>query len=53
MSPSLWYDNHAMFDMAKTYIATHKSQNANVFYAVGAREASSQHDMVGDMRAWI
>lgn len=52
VSPSLWYDNRMMFDMAKTYIATHKSLNVNVFYAVGALEANSQHNMVGDMRAW-
>jgi hypothetical protein len=52
VSPSLWYDNRAMFGMAKNYLSAHKSLNAHVFYAAGALEAYSQHDMVADMRAW-
>lgn len=52
VSPSLWYDNKMMFDVAKSYIASHKSLAANVFYAVGSFEAQSNHDMVGDLQAW-
>ena len=52
VSPSLWYDNRAMFGMAKNYIATHKSLAAKVFYAVGAREGNAEQQMVPDLRAW-
>ena len=52
VSPSLWYDDRMMFGLAKTYIAAHRSLPANVFYAVGSFEASSDHAMVDDLRAW-
>ncbi|HEY1629876.1 MAG TPA: alpha/beta hydrolase-fold protein [Rhizomicrobium sp.] len=52
VSPSLWYDDRRMFGLATAYIAAHKALSAHVFYAIGALEASSDHAMVDDLRAW-
>jgi predicted alpha/beta superfamily hydrolase len=52
VSPSLWYGDRMMFGLARQYIAAHKSLPANAFYAVGSLEASSDHAMVDDLRAW-
>jgi uncharacterized protein len=38
VSPSLWYDNRMIFDVAKRYIAMHRSLPVKVFWSVGGEE---------------
>ncbi|MEO6920726.1 MAG: alpha/beta hydrolase-fold protein [Collimonas sp.] len=61
-SPSLWYDKGVMFDMERSYAASHKDMPAQVFMLVGAFEAvnpndpnpryNKEFDMVKDMHTF-
>ncbi|PFH11664.1 hypothetical protein BCF11_4119 [Collimonas sp. PA-H2] len=59
-SPSLWYDKRVMFDMERSYAASHKDMPAQVFMLIGSFETvkskdrnpryNKENDMVKDMR---
>ena len=51
-SPSLWYDNKAIFRLEAEYAKTHKSMPANVYMYVGDSEDNPVHSMVRDARAY-
>lgn len=53
VSPSLWYDDHLMFDVERRYAAAHAGLPARIFFTVGAREVNAQRDMVADLRRFV
>lgn len=53
VSPSLWYDDHVMFDVERRYAARHARLPASVFFTVGIREVNSQRDMVSDLQEFV
>lgn len=53
VSPSLWYDDHLMFDVEGRYAASHTRLPARMFFTVGAREVNAQRDMVSDLRRFV
>lgn len=50
VSPSLWYDGHLMFRIAKEFAATHAELPAKLYLTVGSREFSSQGSMITDLQ---
>jgi predicted alpha/beta superfamily hydrolase len=55
VSPSLWYDNHAMLRLEKKSILAAKDLNARAFFAVGGLETRShgEKEMVGDLNTFV
>jgi predicted alpha/beta superfamily hydrolase len=53
VSPSLWYDDHLMFDVEAQYAAGHTRLPTRIFFTVGAREVNAQRDMVADLRRFV
>lgn len=54
-SPSYWYDNKVIFDLATKQAKQIKTINANVFIAIGERETKaleSNYEMVDDAKAF-
>jgi predicted alpha/beta superfamily hydrolase len=55
-SPSLWYDDRAMFKAETAYAAGHKTLKARIYLATGAlerpRPGGDAEDMVGDQQAF-
>lgn len=51
-SPSLWYDNKAMFKLEEAYYQKHKSLPAKVAMFVGSKENNNYHTMVDDLLAF-
>jgi len=55
-SPSLWYDDRAMFRAEAAYAADHKDLKARIYLATGElerpRPGSDAEDMVGDQQAF-
>jgi len=59
-SPSLWYDKRVMFDMERSYAASHKDMPAQVFMLIGSFETvkpqsrnpryNKESDMVKEMK---
>ncbi len=49
-SPSLWYDDGVMFRRQKNFLASHTDLNADVFFSVGALEATGDDNMVADLK---
>jgi len=59
-SPSLWYDKRVMFDMERSYAASHKDMPAQIFMLIGSFETvkpkdrnpryNKESDMVKDMK---
>lgn len=55
VSPSLWYDHKMIFAVARSFVATHRSLPAHVFYCVGSEENTPPpqgSQMVDDLRAF-
>ena len=53
VSPSLWYDDRYLFRLEKERRPkTDRRLPANVFFAVGSREATKDRDMVADLKSF-
>lgn len=55
-SPSLWYDNHMIFDLEADYADRHHDLPAQVYFATGALEIpghSTRNDMVDDQTRFV
>lgn len=50
VSPSLWYDDGAVFGHLKSFLESDRGLPARAYFSVGDRERNTQHDMVGDLR---
>jgi predicted alpha/beta superfamily hydrolase len=50
VSPSLWYRDRMIFPLLEEHAKTHGALPARVYFAVGAREGNSEHDMVVDLQ---
>lgn len=53
VSPSLWYDDHVMFDVERRFAEHHARLPARIFFTVGEREANAERDMVSDLRRFV
>jgi len=55
-SPSLWYKNRFIFNLEKTYAASHKDLKATVYFAVGEKETVTngiRHPMVSQLEKFV
>lgn len=50
VSPSLWYDDHLLFDVERTLSRNGGDLPARMYLAVGSHEVNRTYDMVGDLR---
>ncbi len=55
VSPSLWYDKHAISRLQKETLSAISNMSANAFFAVGSRERNTygQERMVGDLMDFV
>jgi hypothetical protein len=49
VSPSLWYDDHWIFDMERRRRDAFRDASARVFLSVGSREINNLYDMPADL----
>lgn len=51
-SPSLWYDDGAIFNRQKKILSSNGDLGAEIFFSVGALESSGDADMVADLKTF-